>query len=83
MNNKILLELHVPIVNKVFEIFIPAGKNIKTVTELLKKSISSLDTPSNITSSMVICDGNTGKIIDPNLTIKEAGLQNGSKIILI
>jgi len=32
---------------------------------------------------MVLCDGITGNIIDPNLTVKDTNLVNGSKIILI
>ena len=42
MNNKILVELHIPIINKVYEIFIPVGKNIKTITELIIKSLNKL-----------------------------------------
>ena len=83
MNNKILVELHIPTIDKVYEIFIPIGKNIKTITNLIIKSIIILDNNSNITTNMVICDGITGMMINPNLNFKEAGLKNGSKIILL
>jgi len=83
MNNKILVELHIPIINKVYEIFLPVGKNVKIITELITKSLNNIDKTSSIIQNMVICDGITGQIIDPNLCIKDTKLQNGSKIILL
>jgi len=84
MNNKILIELYIPVINKSYNIFIPPGKTVKTVTELLKKSLNDLvNVPSDFIASLVLCDGFTGSIINPKLNVKEAGLKNGSRVLLI
>ena len=83
MNNKILIEVNVPIIEEVYNVFIPASKTVYQVTQLLKKSISELtDGAYEDTTNAVLYDAR-GKEIDPSLIIKNSGITNGSNVILI
>lgn len=83
MENQILVECFVPSVNQNYDIRIPIEKTIHEVIELLSKSISELSGGLFIAEESLLCDRNSGRVYDINLSVKEQGLVNGSKLMLI
>lgn len=83
MENQILVECFVPSVNQNYDIRIPTEKTIHEVIELLSKSISELSGGLFIAEESLLCDRNSGRVYDINLSVKEQGLVNGSKLMLI
>lgn len=85
MNNKILIEVIVPLLEENFEIYIPVNKRISTVIQLIEKSLNEITNgyyPAQKENSVII-DEESGSVFDVNLTVKESKMINGSKIILI
>lgn len=81
--DKILVEVYVPIMEDKYDVFIPINKNIQSVIQLLNKAIYDLTNGLYSIKSTLICDKNTGAIYDMNKTVKDSGLKNGSKILLV
>ena len=85
MNNKILIEVIVPLLEENFEIYIPVNKRISTVIKLIEKSLNEITNgyyPTQKENSVII-DEESGSVFDVNLTVKESKMINGPKIILI
>ncbi len=83
MENKILVEVNVPMIEQTFNIFIPVCKTVGSIKDLLEKSITELSDGAyqKRLDSSIYTSG--GKQIDSNLIIKDSGLTNGSKLIII
>ncbi len=85
--NKILVILYIPIIEKKFDVLLPPSKKIYHVIQVLMKSINELagkiyetDTFSNMP---LLYDKLTAEPYDINLNVKDAGIKNGTEIILI
>lgn len=84
MNNKILIEVFVPMLEQEYDVFVPINKKIKNVTRLINDAIVDLSNgcfPKK--NDIVLYNRQNGFILDPKLNVKEAGLVNGSQVILI
>lgn len=89
MMNKIIVTVAVPIIEEEYDIYIPVSKTIKVTKELLIKTINELsdgyypiiDNNSKVAKTMLL--SSNGDILPTNNTIKECGLKNGDKIIMI
>ncbi len=84
MNNKILVEVIVPMIEERYQIFIPVNKRISSVILLLEKSIKELTGgyyPKK--DDAILINASTGSMYDVNITVKESKMINGSKVILI
>ena len=84
MNNKILIELEIPLVEKKYDMFIPINKKVGTIKSLIENSLTELTdgayyprTDTNLYSK------ETGDVYDVNKTVRDTDLKNGSRIILI
>lgn len=82
--NKIIVEIYVPIIGKAYDAFIPKNKKLYEVSSLLAKSISDLTGGLfAIGDDNILCEKDTGKVLDINLSVEELNLKNGSKLMLI
>lgn len=84
MNNKILIEVFVPMIEQEFDVFIPINKKIVNVIRLLYEAIKDLSNdclPDK--KNIILYNRQNGFVIDPKLSVKEAGLVNGTQVILI
>lgn len=84
MNNKVLVEVIVPLLEERYQMFIPISKRISTVIKLIEKALKEMTNgyyPDKDNS--VIIDVESGNVYDINITVKESKMINGSKIILI
>ena len=84
MNNKILVEVIVPLLSTSYELYIPINKRISSIIKLIENSLRELTNgyyPNKENS--IIIDQNSGNVYDINITVKESKIMNGSKLILI
>ena len=84
MNNKILIELEIPLIEKRYDLFIPINKKVGTVKNLIENALVELTDSAYVPKD----DSNfyskeTGEIFDVNKTVRDTNLSNGSRIILI
>ena len=83
-NNKILIELEIPLIEKKYDLFIPINKKIGTIKSLIEEALVGLSAKADFPKE----DSNfyskeTGEIYDVNKTVRDTDLKNGSRIILI
>ena len=83
-NNKILIELEVPLIEKKYDLFIPISRKIGTVKTLIEKALPELtDNEYEINEATNLYSKDTGNIYDVNQTVKDTDLKNGSRVILL
>lgn len=82
--NKILIELEIPLVEKQYDVFIPINKKIGTIKSLIEASLVELtDNAYFPRNDSNFYSKDTGLIYDVNQTVRNTDLKNGSRIILI
>ncbi len=83
-NNKILIELDIPLIEKSYDLYIPINKKIGTVKNLIEEALVELtDNAYVIKKESNFYSKETGQIYEVNLSVRETDLKNGSRIILI
>lgn len=84
MDNKVCIDLIVPVIEEHYNVFIPVNKKTIEIIFLLNKAINELtDNCFPISNKLNLINANTGVGYDVNLTFKENGILNGSKLILM
>lgn len=83
-SNKILVLVYVPMIEKEYDIMVPINKKIKNVTRLINEAVSELSNGCfPIKNDLLLYERRTGNLLDVMKNVKDAGLVNGSQIILI
>lgn len=83
-NNKILVEIEIPLIEKRFDTFIPINKKVGTIKTLLEQALVELtDNAYKPTEESSFYSKETGEIYDVNKTVRDTELKNGSRIVLI
>lgn len=83
-NNKILIELEIPLIEKKYDLFIPINKKVGTVKKLIEEALIELtDNAYKIKEDTNLYSKETGTIYDVNQTVRDTDIQNGSRIILL
>lgn len=84
MNNKILIELEIPLIEKKYDLFIPINKKVGTVKKLIEEALVELSNNAYVPKEDTnFYSKETGEIYDVNKTVRDTDLKNGSRIILI
>lgn len=83
--NKYLITVIVPIVEFEYDIYIPNNKKIGTIKTLILESLSELSNNSfnKKINEVRMIDRDTGNEFENNMYVKDSGIKNGSKIIII
>ena len=83
MNNKLLINVYVPLMEQDYDLFIPINKKVGVVKNLIINSIIELThgiyKPND---KLKLYIKNSGKSLDENVYVKEANISNGEKLIL-
>ena len=79
MNNKILVVVYVPFVDEEYDLFVPINKKVGTIKNILVQTINGFD----ITSNYVFLNEEDGKVIEDNVYLKNSGINNGARLILV
>lgn len=81
--NKYFVVVYVPFLEQSFDLFIPAGKSVTNVTKLIIKSLNAItDGYYNIGDAKLYFKDN-GKMVDITTIVKNSGIHNGSRLILL
>ena len=81
---RFLVEIYLPVSDFCYDVSIPSNSKIHEVIDLLGKPLSDLSGGMYIaTADSVICTRENGEALDINLSVEEAGIKNGSKLMLI
>ena len=84
MSNKILIEVYVPLIEKEFDVLVPVNKKIRNVTRLINSTIKDLSNGSWPDNKKVrLFNRINGLLLESKLNVKDAGLINGSQVVLI
>ena len=84
MDNKYLVELFVPTISKIYNVYLPINRRVGNVIELLNKSLTELakgEYRGNNKTSLY--DRESGEKLDNNMLIRDTIIENGSGIIII
>lgn len=83
MTNKILVTVVVPMIEEKYDIYLPVSKSIKVTKKLLINTINELSGGHFPKDKNCILMSSEGVPYGVNSTVKECGIKNGDKIILI
>ena len=81
--NKLLIEVYVPSISKLYDVLIPCGVKVRELTILIAGAVEKLSDGLFASNDAVLCDGNSGAILNINLSAEDMKLQNGSRLMLI
>ena len=83
-NNKILIELEIPLIEKSYDLYIPINKRIGTIKKLIEQALVEITEGAyEMKLDTNFYSKETGQIYDVNKNVRETDLKNGSRIILI
>lgn len=81
---KYLVDVYLPAVSKHYDVYLPSEKQIGEATKLLVGLLESLSNGSyKGTADAVLLNAETGLPLNRNGTALDAGIRNGSKLILV
>ena len=85
MKNKYLVNLILPTIEMNFYVYIPNNKKVGTIKKKLLVSIAELSNNAFTTSfeELKLIDRETGKEYENDICVKDTGIKNGSKIIIM
>ena len=82
--NNIVIEVFLPVNGRKYDIRISNEMLISDVTEMITEVVSELAYGQfKGDEKTVLCDAETGKIFNINLSVSEQGISNASKLMLI
>lgn len=82
--DKVLIKVYVPMLEKIYDVWIPSHKRIYNVIYLLVKAIYEFtDGCYNPSRMPMLYDKITAQMYDINLSVKESTIRSGSELILV
>lgn len=84
MENKVLVKLLVPALDRTFDLFIPVNEMIWKANKLMVKSISDLTGVSlNIKDTYFLINKNKGTVYNNNDVIIDTDIRNGTELVML
>ncbi|MGN1312517.1 MAG: hypothetical protein ACI4U4_05900 [Bacilli bacterium] len=83
MNNKILIIVRVPFIEKEYQMYIPINKKIGYIKQLIVSSIKEKNDGNIDNNNFNLIDKDTGNILDNNKYVKDSTIRNGTVLFLI
>ena len=84
IENKVLVTINVPSLEKKFDVYIPVNRKIHSVIEMIKTILYSISQGSfNINKQYLLYNANDGSVYDINLLVRDTNIRNGSFVILL
>lgn len=82
-NNKILIQLYIPLIEEEYDIFIPINKRVGIIKQLIEKNMSEQANGYIIKEDTNLYSKETGKVYDVQVIVKDTDLKNGSRVVLL
>lgn len=84
MNNKVLIKLIIPELNKSYDIFIPVNELVWKIIKLITKSISDLTGGAlDLKGEYILLNSSLGKVYKNNDIIIDTEIRNSTELILL
>ena len=83
MNNKLLVLVYVPLLEKEYTVFIPVNKKIGTVRNNIIETVMELSEGNFQQKNNLLYDSSTNTIFDHDIYVKNSTITNGTKLILL
>lgn len=84
MKNKVLVELYVPSIDEIYNLYLPVNRKIGNIIVLLNKSLFELTDGTFIgDDSTLLYNRSTGERYSVNVTLRETNIRNGSSLVLL
>lgn len=82
--DKILVKVYVPMLEKIYDVWIPSHKRIYNVINLLMKAVNELNDNCYYPIKIpMLYDKITGNVFDVNSSVKETSMRSGTEIVLL
>ena len=81
--NKLLISVEVPSIERKFDLFIPINKKMGTIKKYITKSIQELSGGILAERNYMFFDIDTGAKYANDVYVKDSGIKNGARIIMI
>ncbi len=82
--NRLLVDIYLPSAQKSYDVVIPADMALGQITALVSEALSQLSgSLYSADSSSILCDRESGAILNINMSPWKLGLRNGSRLMLI
>ena len=84
IENKVLVSVNVPILEKKYDIYFPANRRIHKVIEMSKNSLFELSQGSfNVNANYMLYNKENGRAYNMNILVRDSDIRNGSQVILL
>ena len=83
MNNKLLITVYVPILEKKFDLFVPAYKQTNEAVLLIEKALKELSAGSYYKENLRIYRKDNFEELDYSNSLKKNNIVNGTELIII
>lgn len=84
MKNKVLVELYVPTIDEIYNLYLPVNRKIGNIIALLNKSLMEVTNGEFVGNEYtMLYNRNTGEMYDVNVSLRETNIRNGSSIVLL
>ena len=84
MNNKVLVNLYVPNLEKKYEVFLPINRTISEICYLIAKGLTEISNNYyNITNCEHLYNRSNGNAYNESLLLKNTDIRNGSELIFM
>lgn len=82
--DKVLVKVYVPMLEKVYDVWIPSHKRIYNVIDLLIKAVNELNDNCYRPDKLpMLYDKLTAEVYDINLSIKDSTIRSGTELVLL
>lgn len=82
--SKLMVELYLPAAGRSYDVRIPTGSRIGEIIPLLEGCMAELASGYFIPAAdSILCEQETGMVLNVNMTVEESGILNGTKLMLI
>ena len=82
--DKVLVKVYVPMLEKIYDVWIPSHKRIYNVIYLLIKSVNELNDNCYRPDKLpMLYDKLTAEVYDINLSIKDSTIRSGTELVLL
>lgn len=82
--DKVLVKVYVPMLEKIYDVWIPSHKRIYNVIDLLIKVVNELNDNCYRPDKLpMLYDKLTAEVYDINLSIKDSTIRSGTELVLL
>ena len=84
MKNKVLVELFVPTIDEVYDLYLPVNRKIGNIIALLNKSLNELTNGEFVGDEhTMLYNRNTGELYNVDSFLRDTNIRNGSSIVIL